>query len=225
MFRASREWLDRPKWELPSTALRTGASHAWLRRGGRAPARREPNSGPLKPGPPRSSSQGCTNTDTGAHQWNGDRTRPRGRPAQLRALWPDETAGPLPAASAAERSPRRLVAFLGRTSTDDQQDPTLPIPRPLASCRGALPAGSVIVAQIFDIESGRKELAGHGRSSAHERFDTAVSRDGGIAGARAAPQPENLLDGLEPPRLQNVTASKTRPKAWSGHPSPPLSPS
>jgi hypothetical protein len=32
------------------------------------------------------------------------------------------------------------VAWMGRTSTDDQQDPTLSLPRQLENCRMALPA-------------------------------------------------------------------------------------
>jgi site-specific DNA recombinase len=58
------------------------------------------------------------------------------------------------------------VAWMGRTSTDDQQDPTLSLPRQLENSRRALPAPFVIVAKFYDIESGRNDLQyrgqGHG---------------------------------------------------------------
>src|SRR5207237_8814771 len=100
---------------------------------------------------------------------------------RVRVLSPDDTASAPALADATPRAPRLLVAFLGRTSTDDQQDPTLSIPRQVASCRAALPAGSVIVAHFYDIESGRRHLAQRGQGAAHERFDIPVPRDGGIA--------------------------------------------
>ena len=118
------------------------------------------------------------------------------RPGQVRVVWPDD-ADNAPAKDATPRTTRLLVAFLGRTSTDDQQDPTLSIPRQAASCRAALPAGSVIVAHFYDIESGRKDLAGRGRSSAHERFDIPVARDGGIADLLAeVVRPDRRFDAV-----------------------------
>ncbi|WP_372503900.1 recombinase family protein [Actinomadura rupiterrae] len=72
------------------------------------------------------------------------------------------------------------VAWLGRTSTEDQQDPTLSLPRQLATSRRSLPQGYVIVAHFYDVESGRKELEARGQGRAHEQFDIAVPRDGGI---------------------------------------------
>ena len=51
-------------------------------------------------------------------------------------------------------------AFYGRVSTDDAQDPSLSIPRQLASCKGAIePAAGDVVAHYWDVESGRKGLA------------------------------------------------------------------
>src|SRR5205085_245217 len=47
------------------------------------------------------------------------------------------------------------VAWLGRTSTDDNQDPTLSLPRQLGTCRSRLPDDFVIVAHFYDVESGR----------------------------------------------------------------------
>jgi hypothetical protein len=73
------------------------------------------------------------------------------------------------------------VAWMGRTSTDDQQDPTLSLPRQLENCRTALPAPFVIVAKFYDIESGRNDLDFRGHGNAHEKFDIPIARDGGIA--------------------------------------------
>ncbi|WP_435120022.1 recombinase family protein [Amycolatopsis thermoflava] len=82
------------------------------------------------------------------------------------------------------------VAFAGRTSTYDQQDPTLSIPRQLRTCHGVLPDTAVIVAHFYDIESGRKDLSDRGRGRAHELFQIPVPRDGGI---------QDLLDEAERP--------------------------
>ncbi len=71
-------------------------------------------------------------------------------------------------------------AWWGRVSTEDQQDPTLSLPRQLHNSRAALPSGAVIVAHFYDVESGRKDLALRGRGSAHERFQIPIPRDGGI---------------------------------------------
>jgi site-specific DNA recombinase len=73
------------------------------------------------------------------------------------------------------------VAWAGRTSTYDQQDPTLSLPRQLRSSRDALPGHAVIVAHFYDVESGRKDLADRGQGHAHELFQIPIPRDGGIA--------------------------------------------
>lgn len=72
------------------------------------------------------------------------------------------------------------VAWIGRTSTDDQQDPTLSLPRQLENSRRALPPSFVIVAKFYDVESGRNDLHIRGRGNAHERFDIPIARDGSI---------------------------------------------
>ena len=72
------------------------------------------------------------------------------------------------------------VAWLGRTSTEDSQDPTISLPRQLRNSRDALPDGFIIVAHFYDVESGRKNLDERGSSRAHEQFDIPVPRDGGI---------------------------------------------
>jgi site-specific DNA recombinase len=73
-----------------------------------------------------------------------------------------------------------LVAFAGRTSTEDQQDPTLSIPRQLSACRSALPGQAIIVAHFYDVESGRMDLSARGQGRGHERFSIPVPRDGGL---------------------------------------------
>lgn len=50
------------------------------------------------------------------------------------------------------------VAWAARVSDEEAQDPTLSLPRQLDRARAALPAGFVIVAHFFDVESGRMEL-------------------------------------------------------------------
>jgi DNA invertase Pin-like site-specific DNA recombinase len=76
------------------------------------------------------------------------------------------------------------ACFVGRTSTDDKQDPTLSLPRQLGNCHKALdgiPENVVIVAHFYDVESGRKDLEARGHGTAHEQFDIPIHRDGGIA--------------------------------------------
>ena len=83
-----------------------------------------------------------------------------------------------PAETALENVP---VAWVARTSTDDMQDPTLSLPRQLDSVRHALPAGFVIVAHFYDVESGRTAWELRGRSDPGRHFDIPIPRDGGLA--------------------------------------------
>lgn len=80
------------------------------------------------------------------------------------------------------------VAWMGRTSTDDAQDPTLSLPRQLENSRNALPPGFVIVAKYYDVESGRNAVERRGTSSAHEQFDIPIPRDGSVADLLAEAQ-------------------------------------
>ncbi|MPZ66517.1 MAG: recombinase family protein [Pseudonocardiaceae bacterium] len=87
------------------------------------------------------------------------------------------------------------VAWAGRTSTYDQQDPTLSLPRQLRACQLVLPEDALIVAHFYDIESGRKDLAARGRSTAHELFNIPIHRDGGLADLLAeAERPDRRFD-------------------------------
>jgi DNA invertase Pin-like site-specific DNA recombinase len=75
------------------------------------------------------------------------------------------------------------VAWLGRVSTADQQDPTLSIPSQLDKCRRTLsdaPFPAEIVAHFYDVESGRSELEARGQGGAYAQFDIPVRRDGGL---------------------------------------------
>ncbi|WP_084525876.1 recombinase family protein [Nocardia vaccinii] len=87
------------------------------------------------------------------------------------------------------------IAFAGRTSTADLQDPTLSIPRQYSNCQLATPDGGAITASFWDVESGRKELADRGHTTNHEQFDIPVPRDGGIQELLAeAERPDRRFD-------------------------------
>ena len=113
------------------------------------------------------------------------------------ALTPQEVLAGLntPAAAAAGIL---TACFVGRTSTDDKQDPTLSLPRQLGTCQKALagvPEDVVIVAHFYDIESGRKDLDQRGHGTAHEQFAIPIHRDGGIADMLAeAASPQRRFD-------------------------------
>ncbi len=72
------------------------------------------------------------------------------------------------------------VAFAGRTSTEEQQDPRQSLIRQLDRAKSALPETWVIVAHYYDVESGRKDLADRGHGADVSRFDIPIPRDGGI---------------------------------------------
>jgi DNA invertase Pin-like site-specific DNA recombinase len=92
---------------------------------------------------------------------------------------------------------RVAVAFLARVSTDDQQDPTLSLPRQLANCQAALPDGWEITAWFWDIESGRMALELRGRGHAHEHIDVPLPRDGGLTDLLAeAEHPRRRFDAV-----------------------------
>lgn len=89
------------------------------------------------------------------------------------------------------------LAWVGRTSTYDQQDPTLSLPRQLSNATGVLPPGWAIVAHFYDIESGRLDLEQRGHSLAHEQFAIPIARDGGLDDLLAeARSPTRRFDGV-----------------------------
>src|SRR5579859_2766642 len=61
------------------------------------------------------------------------------------------------------------VAFLGRTSTEDQQDPRQSLMRQLGNAKTAIPESWVVVAHFYDVESGRMELDQRGHGENYER--------------------------------------------------------
>jgi site-specific DNA recombinase len=74
------------------------------------------------------------------------------------------------------------LAFLGRTSDEDAQDPSLSIPRQLRKCQEeTAPLGYAIVAHYWEVESGRKLLDTRGtRGEDWSALKVPVPRDGGI---------------------------------------------
>lgn len=73
------------------------------------------------------------------------------------------------------------VAWVGRTSTEEQQDPRQSLIRQWERCKSALPEAWTITSHFYDVESGRLELEARGRKTGYERFDIPIARDGGIA--------------------------------------------
>jgi hypothetical protein len=74
------------------------------------------------------------------------------------------------------------VAFLGRTSTLELQDPRASLHRQERSCQGWLPPGFRIVAWYWDIESGGLDLEDRSQGTAWQKVDgIAIPRDGGMA--------------------------------------------
>ncbi len=92
----------------------------------------------------------------------------------------DYAVSPLGAPLALMRDEIR-VAWLGRTSTDDQQDPRQSAIRQLGNSRTAIPESWVIVAHFYDVESGRLELDARGQRANYEKYDIPIPRDGGVA--------------------------------------------
>ncbi len=100
------------------------------------------------------------------------------------------SAGPA-AAGPAEAVP---VAFLGRTSTLEMQDPRASLNRQLRASRGWLPPGWFIAAYYWDVESGGIDLEARSQGQAWRAFaDAGIPRDGGMAdllAEAAAPAPK-----------------------------------
>ena len=73
------------------------------------------------------------------------------------------------------------VAFVGRTSTLELQDPVASLRRQVRSSQAALPAGWFIAAWYWDIESGGLDLEARSQGEAYRRFAAAgIPRDGGM---------------------------------------------
>jgi DNA invertase Pin-like site-specific DNA recombinase len=71
--------------------------------------------------------------------------------------------------------------FYGRVSTEDNQDPTLSLPRQLANCEKAVAeAGGRVVAHFYDVESGAMRFDARGSGKGLAGFDIPIPRDGGL---------------------------------------------
>lgn len=117
-----------------------------------------------------------------------ERRTGRGTPVSGPSGLSDYAVSPLGTSTAALMRDEVRVAFLGRTSTEDQQDPRQSLLRQVSNSKTALPDSWVIVAHFYDVESGRMELSQRGRGENYERFDVPIARDGGISDLLAEAQ-------------------------------------
>jgi site-specific DNA recombinase len=108
--------------------------------------------------------------------------------------------------------PMRL-AFYARVSTEEQQDPSLSIPRQLSSCERETAGVGEIVATYWDIETGRKDLDLRGNGADGDPFNVPTPRDGGIKELlRASEQPHPPFDAViveSIDRLSRMTVDAT----------------
>ncbi len=105
------------------------------------------------------------------------------------------------------------VAFYGRVSTDDAQDPSLSIPRQLGKCDQALePIGEKVTLTYWDVESGRKALEERGNGKRDWTEKVSVPRMGGLpellASAEAGALDAVIVESID--RLSRMTADGTR---------------
>ena len=105
------------------------------------------------------------------------------------------------------------VAFYGRVSTDDAQDPSLSIPRQLGKCDEALaPIGERVTLTFWDVESGRKALEDRGNGKRDWTAEVDVPRVGGLPELLRSTQ-EGEVDAViveSIDRLSRMTADGTR---------------
>jgi DNA invertase Pin-like site-specific DNA recombinase len=105
------------------------------------------------------------------------------------------------------------VAFYGRVSTDDAQDPSLSIPRQLGKCDEVLgPIGEKVAVTFWDVESGRKALAERGNGKRDWSKDVGVPRAGGLpellTSARGGEIDAVIVESID--RLSRMTADGTQ---------------
>jgi site-specific DNA recombinase len=110
-------------------------------------------------------------------------------------------------------APGMTVAFFGRVSTDEQQDPSLSIPRQLRKCNDALaPIGQKVGPTYWEVDSGRKELADRGRGKRDWTQIVAVPRAGDLnrllADASAGKFDAVIVEDIE--RVSRLTYDGTR---------------
>ena len=79
------------------------------------------------------------------------------------------------------------MAFVGRTSTANMQDPVQSLHKQMRRAEERLPQGFYIARWYWDIESGGTDLDERSRTGVWEQFAAAgIPRDGGMAQLRAA---------------------------------------
>ena len=103
------------------------------------------------------------------------------------------------------------VAFYGRVSTDDAQDPSLSIPRQLRKCNEALaPIGEKVGPTYWEVDSGRKDL--EDRGARDWRAEVAVPCAGDmhqlLADAEAAAFDAVIVESID--RVSRMTFDGTR---------------
>ncbi len=105
------------------------------------------------------------------------------------------------------------IAFYGRVSTDDAQDPSLSIPRQLGRCEQVLAAiGEQVGTTFWDVESGRKALAERGQLKRDWAARVPVPRAGGLPQLLACAERGEIdaviVESID--RLSRMTADGTR---------------
>jgi site-specific DNA recombinase len=91
------------------------------------------------------------------------------------------TARNTPSLSRPRRAAAVPLAFVGRTSTTDLQDPVASLRRQLRESRDKLLPGMYIAAYFWDIESGGLDIEDRSQTSSWEQFDVGIPGDGGLA--------------------------------------------
>ncbi|HEY5398269.1 MAG TPA: recombinase family protein, partial [Trebonia sp.] len=77
------------------------------------------------------------------------------------------------------------MAFIGRTSTVQMQDPVESLAKQLRLSRERLPEGFVITRYFWDVESGGTDLDARSQTGTWRKFAAGIPRDGGMADLRA----------------------------------------
>ncbi|MER5883076.1 recombinase family protein [Streptomyces sp. NPDC001941] len=96
----------------------------------------------------------------------------------------------------------RRVAFLGRVSTKDNQNPASSIPRQVVLASARLEAGEEFAAYFWDVESGMlpPELRGLGDLEMYDSLGVSTPRDGGL---------QDLIEQADPLGLTHVLAERS----------------
>jgi hypothetical protein len=125
----------------------------------------------------------------------------------------------LAASAAGEPGEPVPVAFCGRTSTLELQDPVASLRRQVRASQAALPPGWFIAAWYWDMESGGLDLEDRSQGDAYRRFaDAEIPRDGGMAdllAEAASPMPRFaavICEDIERSGRDTFTTSASKPR-------------